>query len=1020
MSFTTPLALLLFLLLPLVLYIGWPRQRFRRVRDSVSLVLRVALLSCIILGLSGLSLVRAADRLAVVFLLDASDSMGAQAQEDAVQFIRDSLPAMLPDDEAAVVLFGANALVERPLSAVRELANVSSTPITSNTDLAEAIRLGLALFPDDAAKRLVILSDGRATVGDTLEMGQMALVNNVEISYVPFTREETAEIQLTSVRVPETINEGQQFDLNVTIDADRAGPSTITVLGGGQVIHRERLNLRQGTNNYTLTLQSGGTGFRDFAVTVTPDEGSDSFYQNNAMATFSRVIGPPRVLVVAGNPDEARYIVQALQQSGLVVDQTTPSSLPIGLGALAQYETVILTNVPATQLSNRRMQVLESYVRDLGGGLVVVGGPQAYGPGGYFQTPLEDVLPVEMQIKDQQRLPQLTIAYVIDRSGSMSMVGPSGVENIELAKEAIIRSIDFLQPQDRAAVISFDAAASYIAQFQNVNDRVALQRLVGTLRSSGGTDILAGMNLTARDIVNEPSQYKHIILLTDGGADPTGLVQLSDRLYTQYGVTTSSIAFGGGAPPFLADMATAGGGNYHDVIAIEDIPLIFAQETVLATRSYIVEAEFFPNYTARSPILEGINSTPALLGYVATTAKPTATVILRTPDTNNDPILATWQYGLGRSVAFTSDGTARWGQGWVSWQSFARFWSQAVRWTITEGADANLETRVVMENEQARIIVDARTLDGEFLNGLSLQASVVGASAESEGQSVRLQQIAPGRYEATFTPSAEGAYFMRVTGDGIINEQTATVGQTAGWVMNYSPEYDVNTNREDGTLLLQDLARLTNGRALTETPALSFAHTLAAADASLPVWPWLFLAAMLLLPLDIAVRRLVVTRSDLQRLREWAFPAGQALQQRAERLNTLMGAKARAQQKTDDAAANVRTNINAPTTAATPNPVGTIGALKRAVKTDDVPATAAPQAQPQPVSRMDALKRAKDNVHPLNATPAPSAKAASQPTDAPKKPAEAPKPVMPPKSEDGNVAGRLLRRRKRDDGSDDA
>ncbi|NWF67980.1 MAG: VWA domain-containing protein [Chloroflexi bacterium] len=991
MSFSTPLALVLLLTVPFVLYIGWPRQRFRRVRDSVSLALRTLIVLLLVFSLAGIQVVQSADRLAVVFLLDVSDSMGAEAQNAALEYIRAALATLPPDDEVGVVLFGANALVERPLAAVRELAPVRSTPITGNTDIAEAIRLGLALFPADAARRIVLLSDGHATVGDTQAAAQLAAAAGVEISYVNFSRQPGPEVQVTNVVVPDTVNEGQQFDLSVTIEAQAATAATVTILGAGEIIHQEVVNLRAGTNNYSLRLQSGGTGFRDFVVQVDP-VGNDAFFQNNQMATFSRVVGPPRVLVVSVDDAETQYLIPALEQSGLVVDTATPNSLPVGIGALAQYDSVILVNVPATQLSNRRMQLIESYVKDLGGGLVVIGGPQAYGPGGYFQTPLEDALPVEMQIRDQQRLPQLTIAYVIDRSGSMSAIGPSGVENIELAKEAIIRSIELLQPIDRAGVASFDSLAAWIAPFQNVDDRVQLQRLVGTLRASGGTDILAGMSLVAREIVNEPSQFRHIIMLTDGGADPSGLVELSDALYQEDGVTTSVIAIGMGIPTFLQEMATAGGGNFHAVETVEAIPTIFAQETVLAQRSYIIETPFFPVQVNRSPILNGITSVPELLGYVATSPRDTAQVILRTPDENADPLLAAWQYGLGRSVAFTSDATARWGQNWVDWSDYALFWSQAVRWTITEGATGNLETRVVMENEQARIIVDARDDQGAFLNGLTLQASVVSPDGSSESALVMLQQVAPGRYEAVFTPGSEGAYFMLINGVGVLNGQDITVNQRAGWVLNYSAEYDVATNARDGQLLLGDIATLTGGRSLADDPAAVFRHDLRVASGATPLWPWLLLLALLLLPLDIAVRRLVVTQSDLRRLRAWAFPA-RAAGAAGERFNPLMSAKARAQQRVEEQAEGVRT------TPPAANPRATLGTLLSR-KEKDAASAAPPTTSPAPSSGRTPPSPVppKTAPHPLEKPPAPSS-TAGQPR--------------------GNVAGKLLERRKRDSAKPD-
>jgi uncharacterized membrane protein len=963
MTFTTPVALVLLLAIPLVIYLGFPRYAYRRLRDSFSLVLRITILLLLVFALAGLQIVRASDRLGVVFLVDASDSMSQTAQAEALEYIRSSLELMSPDDLAGVVLFGANATVERQLNAVRELGPVRSTPATSNTDFAEAIRLGLALFPPDTARRMVILSDGLPTVGDTEAAAQLAAAAGVEISYVPFERQRTAEVQVSDVRVPGAVNAGQEFDLTLTVDSDETTQANITVYASGEIIHQQGVNLEQGANNYTLMLTAGGSGFRDFRVTVDP-VGGDGFFQNNQLSTFSQVIGPPRVLIVTTDENEARYIRDALTQSGLSVDVAAPTDLPIGIAPLAQYNSVILANVPASRLSNQRMEILQTYVRDLGGGLVVIGGPNTYGPGGYFRTPLEETIPLDMRLVDQQRVPMLTIVYVIDRSGSMSMVGPSGVENVELAKEAIIRSIEFLQPTDRAGVISFDTGGTWLVNLQPVFDRLALQTLVAQIRAGGGTDILAGMNTAAQALANDPSPRKHIILLTDGGADPTGLVELTGDLYTDSDVTTSVIAIGVGSPAqtFLDEMAQAGGGNFHMVDLVEAIPTIFTIETVLATRSYIIEEQFFPTVTSRSPILEGITEAPPLLGYVATSPKATAQVILRGPEEYNDPLLAAWQYGLGRSVAFTSDATGRWSQAWVGWDGFSQFWSQAVRWTITEGAGENLETRVVMEGEQARVIVEARDDEGGFLNGLSLNTSLI--DPELEAVQVPLRQVAPGRYEAVFTPDAEGAYFLAVTGGGGGSESVVQVNERTGWVMSYSPEYSARNLNSDFEVL-GDLATLTGGRSLAEDPGAVFAHNLAIESASTPVYPWLLLIALLLLPIDIAVRRLIITRSDWRRLREVMFGGRQLPTAPAGRMADLMGAKARAQQRTDEA------------TSAT----STAAALRSRKTT---PRSETPAAPTAPTSA---------SAEPRRKSPPPS-------------------PGQVPAGESGNIAGRLLQKKK--------
>ncbi len=868
----------------------------------------------LVFALAGAQVIQAADKLAVIFLLDVSDSMTQPARDSGLEAIREAMGTMLPDDQAGLVLFGGKALVERPVSTSRDLGRIQSAPPSGNTNLEQAIRLALGMFPADSAKRIVILSDGQPTIGNAQSAAELAAATGVEISYMPYVASDQPEVQVTSVNVPSAINEGQRFDLNLTINSEAETPARVTILQAGQIIQQENVELRQGTNSYSLSLQGTGSGFKDFQVQVDPVS-NDSFYQNNQLSAFSRVIGPPRVLLVSETDEEIRYLLPALEQAGLTVESARPEQLPFTLVGLAQYQSVILANVSAINISPERMAVLQSYVRDLGGGLLVVGGPQTYGPGGYFKTALEETLPLDSQIKDQQRIPQLTIAYVIDRSGSMDSPSPSGAPNIELAKEAIIRSVDFLQPNDRAGVVSFDSVGYWIAHIQDVRDRLALQRLVATLRASGGTDILAGMNLVAQEIGSDPSARKHIILLTDGGADPTGLVEISRKLNQENNVTTSVISIGGAAPSFLEAMANAGGGNFHSVVTAVQIPTIFTQETVLATRSYIIENAFVPTISSTSPIMNGITSAPSLMGYVATTAKQTAEVILRGPEPFSDPLLAAWQYGLGRSVAFTSDATARWGSNWVNWSDFVRFWDQAVRWTITEGTTTNLESQVIMEGEHARLVVDARDNSGAFLNGVDLQFSLVDPEGNPTLQT--LQQVAPGRYEATFSPDAEGAYILSIQGNSETNG--LRLNQTTGWVMSYSAEYD-RSKRGDGAALLRSLADLTGGRSMLDDTGAIFNHNLQANVAGTPIWPVLLLAALLLLPIDVAVRRLVVTRTDILKLRQAVFGRVQPAEATSERMSTLLDAKQRARTSVTTANDDPTTRRAEPYTRTTDSP----------------------------------------------------------------------------------------------------
>ena len=893
MQLTAPhVAFIMLLLLPLVWAIGFPRHAFRRRRDIASLILRTFIILLLILALAGLQNVQAVDRLAVVFLADASDSMGSGSEERQLEFMREALDAKQPDDEWAALLFGDNAVPETDFSVAGEIEGFASIPQATGTDIANAIQTALSMFPPDVSRRIVLMSDGQATKGDAIARAQRAAVSGVEISYVPIFRAAAPDVRITAIDAPGRVAENQSFDISVGIHAETATPATLLIFSGGRLIHEEALELQAGDTRYSLTQAGEKSGFLDFTAQIVVPGENDNFNQNNQLGAFSQVVGPARTLLVSVDESETQYLSPALEQAGILVDVVKPDGLPVNMAGLANYKSVILANVPAADLGRGQMTLLDQYVSDIGGGLVMIGGPESYAPGGYYQTPLERTLPVEMQIKDQKRLPQLTIAYLIDRSGSMGQIGRSGLPNLELAKRAIVLSLELLQPSDRVAIGTFDTGGAWVVPFQQVNDAQALIAMTNTIRSGGGTDIMAGLRLVERDIAEEPSQLKHLILLTDGGASPTGLVELSESLHDEFNVTLSTIAIGRNPAAFLETMAEMGEGNYYRVADVEQIPLIFAQETVLASRSYIVEKSFTPRVTGSSAIIDGITSMPPLRGYVASTPKVAAQRILSGPDPYEDPILAAWQYGLGRVVAWTADASARWANEWVDWEDFPRFWGQAVAWSINAGANKNLETRVVAQNDRAKIVVDARDDNGGFLDGLALSSAVLNPA----GASLRLplQQTAPGRYESSFAPGNEGAYFLTISGAAKSDSGSANLTDLHGWVMSYSPEYIPRPHDER---LLAEIGEITGGKNLAEQPGAVFTHDLGAEMAATDIWERLILLALLLLPLDIGVRRLIITRSDLQRLRAYLGGRGRD-ESRSQRMQALFSARGRSRATT--------------------------------------------------------------------------------------------------------------------------
>ncbi|HEX6384243.1 MAG TPA: VWA domain-containing protein [Anaerolineae bacterium] len=903
MNFTTPLALLLLLAIPYFVWLGRPRQTAaRRWREWISLGLRLIIVLLLVLSLAGARAVRATDTLAVVFLIDASDSVGPEQAAHAEDFVRAAIERMALADEAAVIVFGANALVERPMSDLAELAPVTSVPQPLHTDLAEAIRLGLALFPAGSARRLVVLSDGAATIGDATEAARLAAAAGVEISYVPLNRTVGSdEALLTGVSAPTWVSQGETFRIDVTAESTVDMPATLRVLAGGRVVHEEMVQLRRGANNFAVRLRASEQEFARYRVQLGP--ANDTYYQNNELAAFTEIVGPPRILLVAHEgtvaddgspqPDESPQLRLALEAAGLVVDRTNSGDMPAALEQLSNYASIVLVNVNAKDLSPRKMETLQSYVRDLGGGLVVVGGPQSYGMGGYFRTPLEETLPVDMQIKDQERFPSVSIVLVIDRSGSMG-ANEGGVTKIQLAAEGAVRVVELLHDFDEITVIPVDTQPDNPIGPLPASDKetaIGLIRQIGA--GGGGIYVRTGLEAAARALAGSSNQVKHVILLADGAdsEQKDGVPELIEALASE-GVTVSTVSIGDGPDTlWLQQMAELGGGRFHFTDQAANLPQIFTQETTSIQRSYLIEERFFPNLTSSSPILAGISAVPPLYGYVGSSPKDTAQVILSTHQ--GDPLLAAWQYGLGRAVAWTSDASGRWAADWVRWEGYPVFWAQAVRWTVSQDRDSNVETEINLNGEQARLTVDARGADGDFLNNLSIEANVVGPTGEVTN--LLLQQVAPGRYESSFTPGADGAYFIRVAGTDSGDGET-TVAQTTGWVLGYSPEY---RHFETDPQLLERLAEITGGRNLAGEIAAVFNHDLPSEAATRPIWPWLTLLAAALLPVDIALRRLVVTRRDLERI--WAATFGRWQRRslepaaRTEQVSRLFQAKQRAE-----------------------------------------------------------------------------------------------------------------------------
>ena len=882
-AFVYPHLLWFLLLIPLTagLAIIGPRRPTRS-RFWGGLALRLVLLALVVLALAGIQLRLRSDTLTAVFLLDVSDSIPQVEQTRGEELIRQSILKMPHGDQAAVVVFGQDALVERLAAEDNTLADLASVPITFRTDIASALQLGLALFPDEGAKRLVLFSDGRENLGHALDQAELAAVQDIQLTFISLQAPEgQVEVLVESLDSPADVRQGQRFDLTVVINSTASVGATLRVFGDGQLIYSQQVHLQTGTNRFLVPVEpgevgtAGSVGFRRFEAQILPD--ADTRLQNNSASAFTVVHGPPSILLVEGNPEDGKSLSEALISAEMSVTAIALSDLPTTLPELAAYDAVILANVPAPLLPSGVMEALQVYVRDLGKGLLMVGGQDSFGAGGYLRTPLEETLPVYMDVRSRELSANLALVLVVDKSGSMGRChcdNPDlnqtytrteiGQPKVDIAKSAVMRAASALGSQDYLGVVAFDASAHWSVNVNRMTDFAGLEQAIGSIVANGQTNVYTGLEAAFEALQKVNARRKHIILLTDGWTRSGDFRPLAQQMKEQ-GITLSVVAAGGGSAEYLKDMADAGGGRYYAAQDMLQVPDFFLKETVKAVGQYIIEEAFYPLPSLPGPALRGIDPTtlPALLGYNGTSPKNTARIDLATP--RGDPLMATWQYGLGHAAAWTSDLKNQWATEWVGWQNYPRFVAQLVGWLLPVPQVEGLVGQASIENGRIVVRLTASDKDGNPRNYVDALATLIGTGDKSPGykiQEVRLAQVGAGQYEASLDISEPGTYLIRLGA----NQGDQSLGQqTLGLVVPYSPEY-----KAGGTdlALLDELAGVTGGSQLTD-PLAVFLHNLPTADFSREIWRPLLFIVVLLFPLDVAVRRVMLGAADFSKAVEW-------------------------------------------------------------------------------------------------------------------------------------------------------
>ncbi len=832
--FAHPEALLLLLLVPAALALARSRAASRG-----ALGLRAVVLAALVISLAAPQLSGEGAGQHVIFAVDLSESISPRARADAVSFVRAAVSHRSPADRIGVVTFAGDAVVEEAPSDTPALA-FTSRPTPGATDIAQAIRTALTTLPQGGG-RIILATDGNANRGDLDQALALARSQGVDVSVVPLLPGSGDDVLVEEVLAPAEVRTGERFAIRVAVASTAEARARLRITENDAEIVSRSLALVSGRTVVSVERVARREGLLRFTAEVSASP--DVTTQNNTAAVQVAVRGAPIVWYVAGDPGP---LPEALRAQGMRVVVMRPESLPASLPDYGAIAAVVLDDVSAPSLSAAQQAALRDFVGTLGGGLVAVGGPRSFGVGGYTGTPLEEALPVSMDVRHRLALPSMAIILVIDTSGSMGAFGQQ-IAKVELAKETAQSVIDLLGERDVIGVVSFDQDPRWLVTPTEARNREQVMDQVARVRAGGGTNMLPALQLAYDYLRRSPAKIRHVIAISDGQTDPGDFQGLVTRMARDR-VTTTAVAVGGDADePFMRSVGRWGGGRYYLTRDLYSVPQILTAEALLASRAYIVEERVSPQLRQRGLVDDF--ALPVLRGYVATAPKPAGTVHLASP--TDDPLLAAWQYGLGRAVAFTSDARPRWAAAWMAWSDLARFWGRLVRWAARDDAEG-----LIVGIEQvdatgqraaaggwASIILDALTPAGEPVNGLKVDASVAGPGGVAP---VPLLQSAPGRYEGQVAATIPGSYAV---GIAVRSGERVRVKNT-GFVIPYSPELrDLTVNRP----LLARVVEATGGQILTESrQALAPTRS---ARTPIDGWPYSTTLAVALFLAEITWRR---------------------------------------------------------------------------------------------------------------------------------------------------------------------
>jgi uncharacterized membrane protein len=841
-------------------------------RARVSLGLRALIVLLLTGALAGFELQTTPSAQSLIVVADLSASV-QNAQDTELATVKRILASRQGDNRAGLVSFARDPQVELNATTDPQFGSFQSQPNPHYTDVASALQLAGSIMPGDTRRHVVLVSDGRSNLGDAAAEARLLQAEGVRVDTIAVNVPIGPEVLVDRLDAPRSIAAGERADASAVIVSNTTTAATVRWYVDHTLVNTVQLQLAAGETALTQVVQPAQPGFHSVQVVIDPTV--DSYAENNVGEALIQVVGPARALLVEDTPGGAASLESALRSTGMLTTTVAPDQMPRTSADLAAYSTVVLVNVPASSLGVDEMALLQAVTRDLGLGLVVIGGSDSYGPGGYAGTSLETALPVQILLPQKTQKPPVAVMLVLESSE-----GQQGDQIIRGAADGVI---DQLTPRDSVGVTN--GSGIVIVPLGPLTDKAAVKKKIDSMGLGDPFSYQPDLAVAADQLGKSTASLKHIIMLGDGDPFSRTPQSVVEGIHAQ-GITISTVAIGadpGGAAVMQA-IATWGHGRFYQSNSIQDVPQIFLKETNEALKPWIVEGSITPRLTSLAEVLPGVplDAFPALTGYVATTPRAAADVVLQSPQ--GDPLLATWQYGLGRVVAWTSDAQGRWTAALLEWSSANRFFGDIVRYSLPQSADPALQVETQVQGDHTHLLVTSPGSSGEAV-------SVSAVTPDLTDTTLALSSTGPGRFEGDLRTDQVGSYLVHVT-DSVGG--TVKHASTIGLVVPYSPEYH---NLGTDTATLSAIARAGGGALLTDAASV-FNLPVPPVRAVLPIGELLLVLAILLFPIDVALRRLVfraedlpVWRAALKRAPAAALPAEATVSRLRERVSGVRAAR---------------------------------------------------------------------------------------------------------------------------------